>query len=1283
MNGRAVMVVRLASVLALQLALLRATPGEAAQQPALKPAEKPAQVGPATEKRFPPLVVPDGFVSTLFACDPLVEYPSVISIGPRPGTLLVAHDYVTGLGVKIVRRDEVRLIADTDGDGYADTSTVYAKGFNSIQGLAFSDGAVYVMHAPLLTSLRDTDGDGVADTRRDLLRGLGLEPEKNNSRLHCANGVVVGFDGWLYLSMGDNGTDVKRPEGDRLLFRQGGILRCRLDGSDLHVFSGGLRNIYDLALDDDLNVFVRDNENDGGDYMIRVYHSIHGADHGYPYHYRERRELALGPLADMGRGSSAGGVYYGETSFPEAYRGGLFFCEWGSSVVFYPRQATGAGFAPMREQVFASGAATDPYGFKPTDVVVGRDGALYISDWADGQRPKRGRARIYRVVPRKAPAARSANDKQPEAPSVQTLFARLRSTSRHLREASAAELLRLPRKRWQAPLQFVLRLGKDQSGPDRVRARMHLVWLLAAGGEKAVDELLEVAGQDSSTRVRVQAVRAVADLVDPVLVGNMLDSGPGDSAIAGRLADLVGSKAEASAEVHREVIVALGRLKWPGLPKWLAGHKPTTLDAVRLHAGQQALRRVANWPETLKLLDLPSAHPARAMALRAVADRYDETVVEWLIEKLKSDPRPQRRREYAEWLTRVWRKPAAWKYWGYRPAPRPVNPADWEQTTAIATALGGLLRDKDRRVRVTVLRTMRRQGVPIASAVLSEWLASERDDKAVGELLEAMKAEVSDASTSALLGVVSAAAYSPANRLSALAVLDQRFKGAAGSRLVTLGGKLEQGPVLAELLERLGRREGLDSGGLFEAGIGSTDASVRAAAITASAQRGDKRLAERLGRLLGDKAATVRRAAAAAVGRLKVKKLAAELSRTVTDPEAPVRSAGLAALVTLEHPGSLGAARAALDDPITLESGLAYLGHFGEAKDLGRIQLLARTYRSTSIQVRVFGTLDRLEARKVVSAEAVARARADLQGDGGLLLRWRVSGVLSVDEAMKVLAGVGPAGSTGGDRLAKVVMADGADPTVVLPRGKVDAEKTVRVAWTDVSSPAKKRIEFLAAAGGRLRVTINGTQVYRRDGVRGFQPDSDRFHATLEKGVNRLVAWVDWDRPSRLQVRFRDRTLEGVLETYAQRALKEKGDAVLGQRVFLDIKQRGLCARCHRIGKEGARIGPDLTGVGRRFSRIHLIEAVLEPSRAIAPSYQTRVVVLESGRVVTGVRVTETPTELTLGDKEGKLHKIVKSEIEEQSVQRISTMPDGVDKRLTEQEFIDLIAFLVSQRQAK
>src|SRR5438128_10690398 len=151
--------------------------------------DKPPQTGPDTEQRFPPLKLPPGFRATLFACDPLIEYPSAIAAGPKANSLFVAIDYLTGLGEEIVRRDEIRLLQDTDGDGYADKATVFAKGFNSIQGLAYHDGSVYVMHAPILTVLRDTKGTGVADDRRDLLAGLGLPPEKNRTRLHCANGV--------------------------------------------------------------------------------------------------------------------------------------------------------------------------------------------------------------------------------------------------------------------------------------------------------------------------------------------------------------------------------------------------------------------------------------------------------------------------------------------------------------------------------------------------------------------------------------------------------------------------------------------------------------------------------------------------------------------------------------------------------------------------------------------------------------------------------------------------------------------------------------------------------------------------------------------------------------------------------------------------------------------------------------------------------------------------------------------------------------------------------------
>jgi len=160
-------------------------------------AQDKSAIGPTTEERFPKLQLPAGFQATLFACDPLIEYPSVIAVGPKPGSMFVAQDYMSGLGYNSPRRSEVKLVEDTDGDGYADRSTLFAGDFNSIQGLTWHDGSVYVMHSPLLTSLRDEDGDGKADTRRDLLSGLGLSPKENPNLLHCANGVVAGHDGWL------------------------------------------------------------------------------------------------------------------------------------------------------------------------------------------------------------------------------------------------------------------------------------------------------------------------------------------------------------------------------------------------------------------------------------------------------------------------------------------------------------------------------------------------------------------------------------------------------------------------------------------------------------------------------------------------------------------------------------------------------------------------------------------------------------------------------------------------------------------------------------------------------------------------------------------------------------------------------------------------------------------------------------------------------------------------------------------------------------------------------
>ena len=613
-------------------------------------AENRTQVtGPATENRFPPLKVPEGFQATLFACDPLVEYPSVVSIGPHRGTLYVAYDYMTGLGLEIIKRDEVRLVSDTDGDGYADQSQLYAGGFNSIQGLAYYNGSVFVMHAPLLTALRDTDGDGVADDRQDLFSGLGLPPEDNPIRLHCANGVVVGHDGWLYLALGDRGCDVRRPEGDRLLFQGGGILRCRPDGRDLHLFASGLRNIYDVALDEELNVFVRDNENDGGDYMIRVCLSFHGADHGYPYLYHQRPAEAMTPLSDLGRGSSAGGTAYLETAFPHEFRNSLYFCEWGRAVVRYGKERSGSSFQLMQEVDFAAGSPDDPYGFKPTDLVVDYDGSLLISDWGDEQRPNRGRGRIYRVSVVRKSATTVVVNKITQDTSDGELIKLLGSPGHHQRFAAQMEIQRRVQSEGQRGKKSMERLRASMENQNSSAVgRLHGVWIIAhCTAENAIDVLLDIARGDPDSRVQVQAVRAVADLTDSILIEDEIAGGRGETHIAAGLAEL---GKDADPRVVLEVLAALGRLHWSGAPSWISQHCKRG-DVALDHAAMQLLRRSNNWPAVLKLLDVSDQAEAaarlstrdaslRALALRARADQAKETVVDGIISRWESESHP-------------------------------------------------------------------------------------------------------------------------------------------------------------------------------------------------------------------------------------------------------------------------------------------------------------------------------------------------------------------------------------------------------------------------------------------------------------------------------------------------------------------------------------------------------------------------------------------------------------------------------------------------------------------
>jgi putative heme-binding domain-containing protein len=207
--------------------------------------------------------------------------------------------------------------------------------------------------------------------------------------------------------------------------------------------------------------------------------------------------------------------------------------------------------------------------------------------------------------------------------------------------------------------------------------------------------------------------------------------------------------------------------------------------------------------------------------------------------------------------------------------------------------------------------------------------------------------------------------------------------------------------------------------------------------------------------------------------------------------------------------------------------------------------------------------------------------------------------------------------------------------------------------------------------------------VHERDEARRFVRDADRFDATLPAGVSRILVAVSPDkRPAVFHLRFRRRSSTVKREKLIEAALARRGDAERGREIFFDA-EKALCIKCHRIGETGGRVGPDLTGVGSRFSRIYLIDSILEPSRTIAPSFDTLLVLMRDGSILSGVKVAETDTTLTLADNRGNPHELPKADIEEHKAQTLSTMPEGLEEGLTEAQFVDLVAFLLSQTEAR
>jgi putative membrane-bound dehydrogenase-like protein len=141
--------------------------------------------------------------------------------------------------------------------------------------------------------------------------------------------------------------------------------------------------------------------------------------------------------------------------------------------------------------------------------------------------------------------------------------------------------------------------------------------------------------------------------------------------------------------------------------------------------------------------------------------------------------------------------------------------------------------------------------------------------------------------------------------------------------------------------------------------------------------------------------------------------------------------------------------------------------------------------------------------------------------------------------------------------------------------------------------------------------------------------------------------------------------------------VKRQGDPGRGKALFAGA---GTCAKCHVVNGEGKSVGPNLSGVGAKLSREALYESVLAPSAAISHSYETHTALLEDGRSLTGLLISQSPKEVVIRGADGIDVAVPAADVEQLVKQPVSLMPADLAATLSAAELVDVVAWMETLR---
>ncbi len=615
----------------------------------------------------------DGFDISLFATPSAANYPVYVAAAPN-GDLYVSSDGNGSLDRNPSRGRIIRL-RDTDKDGRADEAKEFVKDVASPRGLVWDHDRLYLIHPPDVSVYIDKDGDGVSDEEKTLIKGIAFG-FKDRPADHTTNGLSLGIDGWLYIAGGDFGfMDAVGTDGKHLQNRGGGVIRFRPDGSGLEMFSYGTRNILGTPISPLLDIFARDNTNDGGGWDVRFHHFTGLEDHGYPRMYMNFSDEIIKPLADYGGGSGCGSVYLSEPGFPVKWNDAPLTCDWGTGALWHHSvKSNGATFVETTKPEPLIKMS------RPTDADVDGMSAIYQASWKGATFKWEGPdvGYIVRVSPK---------GYTPEPlPDFE--------------KASDAELIRLLESPSQVRTLEAQRALLRRPGTAGMRDA-----LLALAGDVGKPLPARVAALYALTQraTKSDAAASIASLVRPLAadekLGRFVLRALGDAGLDG----FSTGKTSAPEEIYTagfknseprtrlEALVGATRQNMKKLAPQMAMMLGDS-DPVVAHTAFRCLSILESPAPCFAILDNSKATQAQRLgAIRALMRMHLPDVVDGLIDRLGRTSEPAAREGILSALCRLHFIEGKWKgdSWGTRPDTRGpyYQPEAWSETPKIASVL--------------------------------------------------------------------------------------------------------------------------------------------------------------------------------------------------------------------------------------------------------------------------------------------------------------------------------------------------------------------------------------------------------------------------------------------------------------------------------------------------------------------------------------------------------------------------------------------------------------------